>query len=249
MDDSDLDLGDWDTALAHEEVSGAGHASSNQNDAFDLDLDLSLGEWGLAEGPVSQNEAQNVLSTVDPPIDTVAATEHMYGSVQDVSLLGTELQKGLFANFSVAVKTGACTEGSTDTFEDALESEFVLSTTLKSRKAQTQSIGYAASTLKRGLIEYACTLLFGAGFLIGAFLLAWSRLFTSSRQFQPIIAIWKRKYDETPLKLRVREHNQFFGTKISETEDTGKAYLHSKIFRIESSLRFSVFVIRFSKCF
>ena len=247
----DFDLGDWDSAFDALGAAVDGDpATAETNDAdFDLGVDLGLSDWGFLDEPVSQQESamgnmQQPQEEAQQQESALVTTQDMYGPVHDLKHLGDTTQNGIFANFCISLDTGAC-RGGTE-FEDTLEAEYVKSRTIKSETAREESTGYSRRSIARGLLEYACILLYGSAFLIGAFFLAWTRLLcVPGPQFQPVMAIWKRKYDETPLKLKVKDHNAFFGTQISE-QDAAKPYLHSKIFRIEPSVRFLALLVTVS---
>ena len=252
MDDIDLDLGEWDGAidelLAAPETTTADDsmAADPEPETETCDLGTIFGDWdflteetpeqgaassstaGRAEDRETQLTSQQPESSV-----TSVPSRHMYGSIDDLFHLASPVQKGMFANFCSGVVSRACPN------ENVLhlEHEYVHSKTMKSVAAVESFTGIHRRSITRGLIHYACTLLYGATLLIGAFFLAWTRVFTTGQQFEPVVAIWKRKYDETPLKMKVREHNHFFGTSLPERESE-KPYLHSKILRIECSVSF-----------
>ena len=265
MDSDDFGLGEWSQAIddffmanATTGDDAAPEASASPSSAVpEFDLNDCLGQWNdfLNEdeeetaapgrdggGAIScasdtaaavGSECKNRNRSSD---QIVTSSRDMYGPIADLASIGNQVQSGIFANFQSAISSG--TFHREDKFQDLLESEYVHKKTMKSVAAVESSSGYDRKAISRGLLQYACTLLYGAAFLIGVFFLAWTRVFNAGQHVEPILVIWKRKYDETPLKMKVREHNKFFGTSIPERE-VEKAYLHSKILRIESSVSFS----------
>lgn len=262
MDDLCLGgLGEWGSAIDHllaappttaettpDAATGANDGDAETEAAFDLDA--SLGDWAFlwqganVEPAGEREEVQTQNLDIPPPTTTVVPiAKDMYGPLHDVSAIGLTVQKGMFANFCHAATSRAFNKEAP--LQQCLETEYVHTKTLKSFAAVESSSGHSSPTIRRGLLQYACTLLYGATLLIGAFFLAWSRVFGAGRQFEPVIAIWKRKYDETPLKMKVKEHNSFYGTAIPEGA-SDKAYLHSKILRIECSVSFLLeFLVNF----
>ena len=170
------------------------------------------------------------------PVSNEESTDHqallladMYGSVEDLGNMGSSVHQGIFQRFCAAVPTKAYQK---DTKEDELDKEYVLGSVLKSTTARAESTGMDSRSLVRNLLEYACALLYGTMFLVGAFLYGVIRVL-ETRRYRPLMALSMRKYDETPLKLRVKAFNEIVGTSHTQTSDDQS--LHAKIFRISWS--------------
>ena len=198
-----------------------------------------------------EDRSGRVLSEVE-----VEPSATMYGPLDHLQCLGGPIQRGLFQEFSTLAlaATKRCGGGirailEKETLEDTLAQEFVHNSGYKSARCEAESTQRATTSLARNLLQYACALLFGATFLIGAFLQSWSALFRR-RKYKPTACI--TKYDETPLKMRVQEANKFFQTswstgaqsrnvrqkavKAGQLTTGEEVYVHAKIMRVECSL-------------
>ena len=239
MDDFEIDFSEWQGLIdgSPEQAAPVGEDNSNGAGGLepeDCDLGLELEEWMEVlpqpnpvdpvhhpPGPPGCDVMEAVQPDPDPELSVT-----MYGSEADMSNMGLPIHKGLFRRFSTAVRTKAYQK---KTKEDDLEKEFVLGSTLKSMASAAQHLSMDSRSLTRNLVEYACTLLYGTMFLAGAFLYAFIRVFQTQR-YKPLMALSMRKYDETPLKLRVKAYNDLFGTSHKQSSDD--QCLHAKIFRI-----------------
>lgn len=94
------------------------------------------------------------------------------------------------------------------------------------------------------MVQFAAALLFGGAYLFGTFLCTWATLF-QKKKYTPVAARSKVKYDETPLRMKVSEANDFFSSGASCLKTStlpGQEfveYVHAKIQRIESSFSHS----------
>lgn len=128
-------------------------------------------------------------------------SSRMYGAPDDLKYLGEGIQKNMFQEFSSVVGS-AQRKGSADlllqqqTLEDTLATEFVHTSAYKSMQSEAGSTNRAPTSLSRNILEYACALAYGAAFLVGAFLHAWTTLF-NRKKYRPVAAVTKWKYDET----------------------------------------------------
>ena len=168
----------------------------------------------------------------------------MYGKVSTIKDLGFPIQQSLFANFQEYIARTNFGKPVDDHKETVLESEFVTSSVLQSRVSRSSKTGISERSLGRNLLEYACALLYGSAFLISCFLHGFCQLI-NKKKYEPVLTISKYKYDETPLRMRVAEYQEFFqrdvgpgeagGAVISKSagESSTEGYLHAKILRIQ----------------
>lgn len=170
----------------------------------------------------------------------------MYGKVSTLKDLGFPIQQSLFANFQEYIARTTSGKPVEDHKETILESEFVTSSVLQSRVSRSSKTGISERSLGRNLLEYACALLYGSAFLISCFLHGFCQLI-SRKKYEPVLTISKYKYDETPLRMRVAEYQEFFQHAVEPGEAGGavistsagasstEGYLHAKILRIQWS--------------
>lgn len=200
---------------------------------------LAVPEVSLQSEELSQLELGHVRQHKP---EQLVVSENMYGKASDLEHIGSYLQQRMFSAFRTTV---SCARGwRTDnnrTREDIYAEQYVRSSQrLMSRVCESESTGIPAATISRGLLQYAAALVYGTMFLVGAFWSAWCNMFRHKR-YVPIAVISKFKYDETPLRLKVKEFNDFLQVNfvgVSSAPDAiSEQYLHAKIMRVQWNYR------------
>ena len=120
---------------------------------------------------------------------------------------------------------------------------FVKQGALKTIAAVADTAGHSKKGISSSLSRVGCLITHGSAFLIGCFLAAWRSMFSSGR-FNAIAIFSKMKYDETPLKMKITEFNNFIsgtnpGSSVS-SKSLEEDYMFAKILRIEWDLSFLV---------
>ncbi|CAE7321324.1 unnamed protein product, partial [Symbiodinium sp. CCMP2592] len=87
-------------------------------------------------------------------------------------------------------------------------------------------------SLQRTLLQLAAALLHGGCWLVGAMLGMCSRWFKFNRM-QPVMAVSKFRYDETPLRMRLHEVQQFIPDFVDRDGHLKESYKYIKILRID----------------
>lgn len=205
-----------------------------------------VAEWGelighLAPDP-SFEEPRDHGHEQQPQHEQLAASEHMYGKASDLEHIGSHIHRHMFDAFrkTVCRMAGHALHEQNRTREDAYADQYVRSSQrLMSRVCESESTGIPAATISRGLLQYAAALVYGTMFLVGAFWSAWCNMFRRNK-YIPIATISKFKYDETPLRLKVKEFNNFLQVNFvggKSGNATSEQYLHAKIMRIQWNYR------------
>lgn len=185
------------------------------------------------------------------------ALTHWFGDPKCLTDLGTTVQKGMYSKYlrfsrkneslPLAVVDESSLEPGTrkglmSNMTSHVVKNFVQDTTIKSVAVVAELSGRSKKHVGLGLQRVGCAMLYGAGWMVGSSLLTWRKLFRGDR-FRPIAVIDKMLYDETPLKMKLQEYNQF----LSRSEQFGlnqscmqESYTFAKILRLDWQLAFLV---------
>ena len=172
-----------------------------------------------------------------------------FGDPRVLCKLGSTLQTNMFNHFRKQMASSRAAKAATPTSSAAavVVDTFIKSTTLVSAAAAAQGTGHHRATIALSLERVGCLILHGAAWMIGAMLAAW-RIAFERGGWVPVAIFSKMKYDETPLKMKVQEYNEFLNQKqqrdsqsqTSATPSAREAYRFAKIFRAEWQLNFVV---------
>ena len=178
-------------------------------------------------------------SNQTPDADICVFGPNMFGNSQVLQEIGNELQRCMFATF----RSFAQQQPETAQKPSATWREFVRHghgrNAFRSQSSIAKAAAVAFSKVFDKMIHVACLLLYGTGFLFGAFVCAWCELF-QKRKYEAVASISRVKYDETPLKLRVAEYETVMGCPLpvsylqrrKKLQSNEEAYCHAKIFRV-----------------
>lgn len=170
-----------------------------------------------------------------------------YGDPAAVLSLGSTIQLQLVRRLywglqrqQQQVRARAFNDGGTSEIHQTVLDAFVCNSSIKSLATIAEHSGYVPQAIKMWLESNAAAMLYGGCWLLGACLLKWRSMFKKG-MFKPLLVISKMKYDETPLRLRVTEVDDFFDQpnlheqlaqpklKSGDSSD----YRFAKIFRVE----------------
>ena len=200
-------------------------------------------------------EEQHAAADVPVPVS------HSFGNPEYLHQLGSKLQVGLFKQFLRYAQKHDSLPGSIPrqtsfggTPRDLtllVLHAYLTNSAQKSVAAVSEMYGKSEKTVRTYLERSAACMIHGSSWLVGASLVAWSSLFAEGR-FEPILLIHKMRYDETPLRMKLKEFNLIFGktTEGPKAAAKPKPELHSsmqqdsrycKILRLEWQLGFLTF--------
>ena len=213
-----------------------------------------LDEWADLREELVPARRVPALDQHAAAVDQIQATqvgapvfsEDMFGVVDDLRHVGSTLQRGVFAAFCRACTSGRC-RGEVFQQNGEVMHQVTMVAQQRSDAVLAERLDKSTTHTTRMIDRIACLLLHGAAWLIAAFLSAWCNLLGQPRQdrFHAVAVLEMFKYDETPLKLQIREFASFAGraqenipesvlrhrkSKERETKDT---YCHAKIFAVE----------------
>ena len=191
---------------------------------------------GLADGMLQHGSQGLVLAPESMPRTVIRADR--FGQRTDLGLLGSVVQQQLFRRYCLyhtddqPAQPPAVVQG--------IMKQFVNCATLKSAVVASNMAGISRVWLSFSLQHFGCCLVHGGAFLIGAMTHCFRSLIVAKR-YHPVAAISKMRYDETPLKLTLREHVDFFNyypdaATAAVPESVVHPYMYAKILRLEWTL-------------
>ena len=167
---------------------------------------------------------------------------HEFGDPDSLKLMGNPIQRSAFSRYLGSLATLAKKRnqlGSRDQKHQRATAvvleNYVWSSKVNSIASVAESSQIAASTIKNTLLTSACLLLNGTCWMAGTLLHNLRQMFFS-RYWKPLVVVNKFRYDETPLRLRVSEWNEFLSMQPTTTTSDDDGYRFAKIFRIEWEL-------------
>ena len=186
-----------------------------------------------------EDELKDLLKVQDP----VAC----YGRPDVLSYLGNpcqqQLMKKVWAALASKKKRLQLSKAVSTIFDN-----FVCHGPLKSLATAANDAATSISVVTRNLEATACVMLQGGCWMLGASLQMWRSQFRN-KSMTPLLCISQMSYDETPLRLRIAEFNQFVNsgqcaaaaeagvarraaTKATQAPLTKDDYRFCKIFRV-----------------
>ena len=169
-----------------------------------------------------------------------------------LATLGDNIQKGLFQRFlRYCYKNESLPapkiEGGEKDFEGSataaltstVVSHFVQSSSMKSVAAVAEETGRTHKAVASGLQRVASVMVYASAWLVGCSLQTWRSLFRHGR-YKPVAVIDKMLYDETPLKMKLQEWNQFLAQTDGMRHQAAlqETYKYAKILRLDWQLGF-----------
>ena len=232
----DESVGDWDDLLSSYAVGAAVDPASSAADdphpqpqptldAADVDEDC----WDSFLFPAVPQTGHAAQMEVEEAARPAGAASRLYGNPSSLQQIGTRLHQALFRWFrrapaarqeldlhSQAVgRQHEEAQGANDavvpaaeTSLDAVVQTYVTEPSFTTFRAARQATGVPETSLRRELVQFACALLYSATWLLGAFFRCWLKVYSGPR-FRPLLFVSKLRYDETPLKLKVRDAKSF----------------------------------------
>ena len=215
------------------------------------DNEEETNEWDVVAARLvsscgSAHDQQNIGVVTSPSVATVVPVEFgelMYGTIQSVSEIGNDLQKSIFRAFRTSAKRPDRAQQSTWRWEELVRKGHGVGTFRTQIQISHAAGKKSASGTMATMAQVACLLLYGTAWLIGTFFSAWCDIF-AKKKYQPIVSVSRVKYDETPLKLRVKDYESVMGCplpaafqnrqkqKRTSLMSNDETYCHAKILRV-----------------
>lgn len=223
-----------------EQVEQSRAQAQDEADLFNGFFEDGVGLGGPSEPGVNTDDA----GIVQVPMT------HWLGKPDHMRNLGSNLQIAMYEQFiRFMTKFGAlpnpdCGPEEADKgpplMTGIILKNFVGSSTLKSMAVVAETAEKSVHSLKDYLFRCGTCIVHGSAWIIGACLSAWRQLFRNGR-FLPKVLVHKMRYDETPLKMKLQEYNQFLvqegQTPISGDQSESR---YCKILRLEWELGFLI---------
>lgn len=183
---------------------------------------------------------------------------NFFGEPRKLARLGSSIQKGLLNRFlrftrqneslpSQLVTGNEEHTSSTAQLTTTVVQYFVQSNSMKSVATVAESSGKTHKIISNGLQRTASAMVFSAAWMVGCSLSTWRQLFRSGR-FRPVAVIDKMLYDETPLKMKLQEWNNFLGVADGMSSrhqaNLQETYKYAKILRLDWQLGFVVWDVQ-----
>ncbi|CAE7791864.1 unnamed protein product [Symbiodinium sp. CCMP2592] len=288
----DESVGDWDDLLLSYAVDSAAaddHPSLAADDvqptasvhvnAADADYD-SWDAMFLPAVPPPGHAAQMEAAETDR---VAVPANRLYGNPSSLQHIGTRLHQSLFSWFRQArsaMQRQLQTQGvdrehegqeaneamvpaeAGQTSLEAVVQTYVTEPSFASFRAARRATGVPETSMRRELVQFACALLYSTTWLLGAFFRGWLQVYRGPR-FRPLMFVSKVRYDETPLKLKVRDAKSFLHDASASSDQpmslatyhhpplgqvshltavgdkaNADSYTHAKIFCVEWTLGF-----------
>ena len=239
-----------ETDLFNELLSAAQQPSAEQaeqsraqaleeEDLFNAFFEDSVGQEGQ---PGANADAAGIVQV---PVT------HWFGKPEQMRKLGSVVQVGMYDQFlRFATKNESLPNQDCGPQESSkgpplmtgiILKNFVGSSTLKSMAVVAETTDKSVHALKDYLFRCGTCIVHGSAWIIGACLSSWRQLFRHGR-FTPKVLVHKMRYDETPLKMKLQEYNQFLAQEgqplISGDQQESR---YCKILRLEWELGFLIF--------
>ena len=202
--------------------------------AFSSGVGGSDGEIGRIQAP-----------SVDDYNQMVQATDQIsfFGLQSFLSNLGSEIQRKLMQRvWDGLKKTPRKRKASNpETVPEAVLQNYAFKSTNSSVAAVAESTGFSETSVAATVESIAAIMLYGGNWLVAGFCATLRRMVQSGRMI-PVLHISKMKYDETPLRLRISEWSQFFGTTersflaTAGGSTSDQEYRFAKVFRVHWTL-------------
>ncbi|CAE7828971.1 unnamed protein product [Symbiodinium sp. CCMP2456] len=238
---ADLDLnslidGLLDAGASHEDEADSG-------DSQPVDGAAQLVPAQLNPHGLEADELLDLVSDLLPPVSEESFRPAANPDLRDIfgpraalSQLGDSFQQQMFKRYCAATSAGNGHE------RPVLRKAVVAVTDCLVRSGRHRSMsaiqdqsGTSRRSLQRTLFQLAAVLLHGGCWLVGAMLGMCSRWFQSKRM-QPVLAVNKFRYDETPLRMRLAELQQFIPDFVQRGGHLSESYKYVKILRIDWTL-------------
>ncbi len=239
------------------------HAAATSGDEdMDDDLDLAAMAHDLLGSEVEGGDQQNPVVVHDDmkmKRELARAQQDprkVFGDSRALAHLGNQIQLQIMKKVFWALQHSdrrnrnnpaqAADDAKQKSIHGTILSNFVKEkTAMKSLTVVAESSGFDFKSLKLGLEANSCAMLQGACWLLGACCLTWRTLFRQKKA-RPIAFISKWRYDETPLRLRVDEMDEFY-QQLGLSEQLSAAakktvwgdHRYTKILRVEWTLGIS----------
>ena len=274
-------------AVDHPSLAADDVQPSASANAADADYD----SWDSMFLPaVPQAQPRHAAQMEAAETDRVAVpANRLYGNPSSLRHIGTRLHQSLFSWFRQARSAmqrqlDLETQGvdreheaqeaseamvpapTGQTSLEAVVQTYVTEPSFTSFRAARQATGVPETSMRRELVQFACALLYSTTWLLGAFFRGWLQVYSGPR-FRPLMFVSKVRYDETPLKLKVRDAKSFLHdasassdqpmslatyhhpplgqvshlTAVGDQANTD-SYTHAKIFCVEWTLGSSTFM-------
>lgn len=203
----------------------------------ELFLEL-LGESG--EPVESQSQDTGIQGPGPGPEPELQITANWLGDARVLCALGSNLQRRLFR------KLGQAQNGRPETATSAsaavVTEKFIKSSTVMTLAAAAEGSQHHRQTVQASLERVGCVAVYGAAFMLGSMLSTWKQLFHLG-SWKPKFVFSKMKFDETPLKMKIQEFNNFIGAKDGGQQQgrvpaLDESYRFAKILRVEWTLTF-----------
>ena len=246
----DTDMGDDDlfsALLNHGQQRREHDQQQEAQEGFHIDVDVVESSCdALFEQLVTVNVDQGPAFPEGSPSESEAATltERMFGPVRDLQHIGSAIHKKMFHAFR-RVCSGSASAGEKRKTQE-LKKQLVDERLMRSKRSTAAAVNLPESSLRRSFTRFACCLVYGATWLIGAFLVAWVKILRQSNRFKGVAVFSSFKYDETPLRLNQQSWKSFFWSdapdhvrrkqnpKCKRSEDQqGETHCHAKILAVE----------------
>ncbi|CAE7942569.1 unnamed protein product [Symbiodinium necroappetens] len=237
--DLDLDLNSLIDGLLDAGASHEDEADSRDSQPSDVAAQLVP-----AQPNPNWLEEDELLGLVDDLLPSVSEESFqpavnsdlrdIFGPRAGLSQLGDSFQQQMFKRYCAATSAGS--------ERPVLRKAVVAVTDCLIRSGRHRSIsviqdqsGTSRRSLQRTLFQLAAVLLHGGCWLVGAMLGMCSRWFQRPRMM-PVMAVSKFRYDETPLRMRLVELQQFIPDFVQRGGHLSESYKYVKILRIDWTL-------------
>ena len=237
--DLDLDLNSLIDGLLDAGASHEDEADSRDSQPSDVAAQLVP-----AQPNPNWLEEDELLGLVDDLLPSVSEESFqpavnsdlrdIFGPRAGLSQLGDSFQQQMFKRYCAATSAGS--------ERPVLRKAVVAVTDCLIRSGRHRSIsviqdqsGTSRRSLQRTLFQLAAVLLHGGCWLVGAMLGMCSRWFQRPRMM-PVMAVSKFRYDETPLRMRLAELQQFIPDFVQRGGHLSESYKYVKILRIDWTL-------------
>ena len=176
---------------------------------------------------------------------------HSFGDPGFLQLMGSLLQQTAFKRYlqCVATATDSPVQGIRSQKHQKVTrvviDEYVWKSKIKSFAAVAEHNNLNPKTISSTLSCAACLMLQGCCWMLGTLLASMRQLFRSNI-VKPVVVVNKFRYDETPLRMKISEYNQFLSSQGDVTSSSTAVlkdeddYRFAKIFRVDWELSFLI---------
>lgn len=225
---------------------------NDTNEHIETEEDLINGLLGHGNRHEEHEDHEDArIGGAGPGLQVQRPLTHAFGDPGFLQLMGSILQQTAFQRYLQCVATGSQSQNKRDkkyehTAKGVID-EYVWKSTIKSFAAVGEDNKLAPHTISRTLLCAACLMLQGCCWMLGTLLTSMKQLFRLNI-VKPVVVINKFRYDETPLRMKISEYNQFLSSRGDVTSSstapgmTGEDdYRFAKIFRVDWELSFLIY--------